>query len=66
MKYEIGTAWAILKGKRSGNKDDAYRMLDNLKPAEHQQINRQQGRIRARIDKKAYRIGDRPNKRWTV
>lgn len=66
MKYTIGDAWAILKGRKSGNRSDAEGMLKNIKPDEGKMINRQQGRVRARIDKKAYRLGDRPNKRWTI
>jgi len=66
MKYEIGTAWAILKGKKSGNKEDALRMLNSRSPGNYKEANRQQGRIRARLHKKAYRIGDTPEKRWAV
>lgn len=66
MKYTIGDAWAILKDRKSGNKADAEGMLKNIKPDEGKMINRQQGRVRARIDKKAYRLGDNPDKRWSV
>jgi hypothetical protein len=66
MKYTIGDAWAILKDRKSGNKEDAYSMLDNMKPGDYKETNRQEGRVRARINKKAYRVGDRPNKRWTT
>ena len=67
MKYTIGDAWAILKDRESGNKEDAMSMLKNLKPDEGKMINRQQGRVRARIaSKKPYRIGDRPHTRWAV
>lgn len=66
MKYTIGDAWAILKNRKSGNKADAMGMLKSIKPDEGQMINRQQGRVRARIKKTAYRLGDRPDKRWSV
>jgi len=66
MKYTIGDAWAILKNRKSGNKADAMGMLKSIKPDEGKMLNRQQGRVRARIKKTAYRLGDRPDKRWSV
>lgn len=67
MKYTIGDAWAILKNRKSGNKADAEGMLRSIKPDEGEMMNRQQGRVRARINnKKPYRLGDRPGKRWSV
>lgn len=66
MKYTIGDAWAILKDRKSGNKAAAEGMLKSIKPDEGKMINRQQGRVRARIGKKSYRLGDKPDKRWSV
>ena len=66
MKYTVGDAWAILKGRKSGNKDDAYNMLNTMRHSDYKRINKTQGRVAARVKSRVPRVGDRPDKRWSV
>lgn len=61
-----GLAWAIAKGHKSGNKEEALNFLNTLSLDQYRAQNKAEGRVRARIRSKPLRVGDRPRKRWSV
>ena len=56
----VGQAYAILKGRRQGNREKAKGLLDSMKPAERGERNRQESRARGSArPKKPYKLGER-------
>ena len=63
----VNKSWAILMGRSKVDPDDAASFLSSLSPERRKALgrveSRQMGRLRSRM---AYRIGDKPGKRWAV
>ena len=56
----VGQAFAILKGRRQGDQNEAKGFLDSLSPAELKERNRQESKARGSArPKKAYKLGER-------
>ncbi len=56
----VGRAYAIVRGRMSGDKEKAQGLLDNTNPAKLKEMNRQDSQARgARRKKKAYKLGER-------
>jgi hypothetical protein len=56
----VGQAYAILKGRRHGDQDEAKGFLDSMSNAERGERNRQESRARGSArPKKPYRLGER-------
>jgi hypothetical protein len=67
LMQSVSLSWAILKGHKSGNLEDAAKFLGSLSPQEEKARNRSEGRVRARIRRKTLTpMGGRPRKRWAV
>ena len=54
----IGKAWAIVRGRMTGNKRKAQGLLDSIPERKRSEMNRQESQTR-RKRKKAYRLGER-------
>lgn len=64
MASSVGHAFAILKGRATGDREDASRYLNEMSPTQLIMRNRSESRIRARIKKrKDLRLGHRPRPR---
>ena len=63
----VNKSWAVLIGRSKGDPDEAAGFLSSLSPERRKALgrmeSRQTGRLRSRM---AYRIGDKPGKRWAV
>lgn len=66
MLRSVGHAWAVLKGKRSGDPMRAYEFLSSMSPAEYRRKNRAEGKVRARIKAKPLKVGQSPRTRWST
>jgi len=55
----VAQAYAILRGRRQGDTEEAQGLLDNLSPEAVAERNRQDARNRIVKKKKAYRLGER-------
>jgi hypothetical protein len=56
----VGQAYAILKGRRQGNRKEAAGLLESKSPAKRKEQNRQESRARGSArPKKPYRLGER-------
>ncbi len=56
----VGQAFAILKGRRHGNTDEAKGFLDSMSDAERGERNRQESKARGSArPKKPYKLGER-------
>lgn len=57
----VGQAYAILKGRRHGNREKAAGLLGSMSPVERKEKNRQDAQAKGRTKprKKAYRLGER-------
>ena len=56
----VGQAYAILKGRRQGNQEEAKGLLDNMDPAKRKEQNRQESKARGSArPKKPYKLGER-------
>lgn len=56
----VGQAYAILKGRRHGDREKAAGLLDSMSPAERAEKNRQDSRAKGSArPKKPYRLGER-------
>lgn len=62
----VGISYAILAGRKTGDRDKARRFLNSLPPGERRQRNRVEGRVRARLGASPVKMGRRPRKRWTT
>ncbi len=59
MTSNVGQAYAIIRGRRNGNVEQAKGLLDSMGPAERRERNRQDSRAKgSRRSKKAYRLGE--------
>ena len=54
----IGKAWAIVRGRMTGNKRKAQGLLDSIPERKRSEMNRQESQTRRKL-KKAYRLGER-------
>jgi hypothetical protein len=56
----VGQAYAILRDRRSGNKEEAQGLLDSMSPGRRKEQNRQESQARGSArKKKPYRLGER-------
>ena len=56
----VGQAYAIIKGRRQGNFEEAKGFLGSMHPAKRKEQNRQESQARGSArPKKAYRLGER-------
>lgn len=56
----VGQAYAILRSRRSGDKEEAARFLDSKGPAARGEQNRQESKARGSArPKKPYKLGER-------
>ena len=59
MIGSVGQAYAIIRGRRNGNVEQAKGLLDSMGPAERKERNRQDARAKgSRRNRKAYRLGE--------
>ena len=65
MPNSVGGAYAILKGRRMGNPDEAAGFLESMSPGERTTRNRGEQRERTTRRKKARLMGSRVHKRKT-
>lgn len=55
----VGNAWAILRGRRHGNKPSAEGFLNSMSPAKRREQNRQDAQARgSKRPSKPYRLGE--------
>ena len=54
----IGKAWAIVRGRMTGNKRKAQGLLDSIPERKRNEMNRQESQTR-RKRKTAYRLGEK-------
>ncbi len=55
----VGNSWAILKGRRHGDKARAASYLNSLSPAKRKEQNRQDSQAKgSKRSKKPYRLGE--------
>lgn len=60
----VGRAYAIVRGRMSGNHKQAQGLLDDTPPAKLKEMNRQNSKARgAKRKKKAYKLGERLRRR---
>jgi hypothetical protein len=55
----LGKAWAVVRGRLSGNKEKSQGILNSLNPMKRREIGKQQAAGRVPRRKKAYRLGER-------
>ncbi len=56
----VGQAYAIIRGRRQGNREEAQGLLDSMSPAERRERNRQDSKARGSArPKKPYKLGER-------
>ena len=56
----VGQAYAIIKGRRQGDQEEAKGFLDNMDPARRKEQNRQESKARGSArPKKPYKLGER-------
>jgi hypothetical protein len=55
----VGKAWAIVRGRMTGNKRKAQGLLDSIPERKRSEINKQESQARGSRRKKAYRLGER-------
>jgi len=56
----IGQAYAIVRGRRQGDTEEAQSFLNELPPEQRAEMNRQESRARgSKRPKKAYKLGER-------
>ena len=55
----VGRAYAIVRGRMTGNREKAQGFLSGLNPAKRKEMNRQDARARGSRRKKAYKMGER-------
>jgi hypothetical protein len=53
----VGRAWAILKGRLSGNKEEAHAFLNQMPKQEYLERNRTESRTRGKIRKRRRQMG---------
>ncbi len=60
----VGRAYAIVRGRMSGNREKAQGILDNTPPAKRKEMNRQDSQARGAKRKKGpYKLGERLRRR---
>ena len=59
----IGYAYAVLKGKATGDKEKAKKFIEGLSLGEKTARNRSESRVRGKLRKRGYRPGDRRGRR---
>lgn len=60
----VGRAYAIVRGRMSGNREKAQGLLSSIKPAKLKEMNKQGARARgARRRTKPYKLGERIRRR---
>jgi hypothetical protein len=56
----VGQAYAIIKGRRQGDREEATGFLNSMSPAKRKEQNRQESKARGSAhNKKPYRLGER-------
>jgi hypothetical protein len=55
----IGKAWAIVRGRMTGNKRKAQGLLNSIPKRKRREINRQESQARGKRRTKTYRLGER-------
>ena len=45
----VGHAWAVVRGRRPGDKDEAQGLLDSMSPARRKEQNRQESQAQAKV-----------------
>jgi hypothetical protein len=55
----VGKAWAIVRGRMTGNRPKAQGLLDSIPERKRTEMNRQESQARGKRRKKAYRLGER-------
>lgn len=58
MMGSVGQAYAIIRGRRNGNVEQAKGLLNSMGPAERKERNRQDSQATGRRRKKSYRLGE--------
>jgi hypothetical protein len=60
----VGRAYALVRGRMTGNREKAQGFLSSLHPAKRKEMNRQDARARGSARrKKPYKLGERPQRR---
>jgi hypothetical protein len=54
----VNHAWAVLKGRRMGDANEAESFLNRFTPAERMSRNRNESKIRVRLKKRKRGLGD--------
>ncbi len=57
MMGSVGQAYAVLRGRRSGNAEEASGLLNSMSPAKRKERNKQESQARGK--RKPYRLGER-------
>jgi hypothetical protein len=55
----IGKAWAIVRGRMTGNKRKAKGLLNSIPERKRNEINRQESQARGKRRTKTYRLGEK-------
>jgi hypothetical protein len=55
----VGHAYAVLRGRLTGDQDEASNFLDSLSDSERTLRNRKEGRVRKKLRKTGYKLGSR-------
>jgi hypothetical protein len=56
---DLGKAWAVVRGRMTGNKEKAQGLLNSMSPAKRKVVGRQQAQNRRWRRKKPYKLGER-------
>ncbi len=59
----LGKAWAIVRGRLSGNKQKSQGILNSMSPIKRREIGKQQAQGRVTRKKKAYKLGEKVRRR---
>ncbi len=59
----IGRAYAILRGRMNGNRGEASAFLKKIPAGKRREMNRQNASTYGKKVKKAYKLGERPQRR---
>jgi hypothetical protein len=55
----LGKAWAVVRGRLSGNREKAQGILNSMHPMKRREIGKQQAAGRVPRRKKVYRLGEK-------
>ena len=59
----LGKAWAVVRGRLSGNRQKARGILGSMSPLKRREIGKQQAAGRSSSRKKAYKLGEKVQRR---